>query len=97
MNLIKIGNRYINLDNVYQISFNDEGRRNNPEAKVLATLDILVADSIYEETGSPVNPVREYFHQQEAEALRYYLDGEAPDVMNIYERKVYDTVTVVPI
>jgi hypothetical protein len=84
MNLVKIGSRYINLDNVYQVIF-----REHPTAKVQATLDVTCPVSIYpdgpEEVTGPIEAVGLTVFGEEAEALRHYLDGTAQDAGKYYQ------------
>lgn len=92
MQLIKVGSRYINLDNVYQISFNDLDRKNHPEQQIEATLDVITSSSTYDENNSPIEAAGMRVFGQEAEALRYYLDGSSTDVLETYRTQEYDRV-----
>jgi hypothetical protein len=91
VNLVKIGSRYINLDNVYQISYNDRQREEHPEAGLVAELDVIVPSSMYPEESEnvTVEPAGMRVFDEEAEALRYYLDGEATDVVELHKRGIY--------
>lgn len=72
MNLIKVGNRYINLDNVNSIIL---------DKPYPGTIRVFFNDDTNKD-----------FEGQEAEALRYFLDGNSNDVMEIFKDQEYDRV-----
>jgi hypothetical protein len=88
-NIVKIGSRYINLDNVYQISFNDKQREQHPETGLVAELDVILPVSMYpdEEDTGVIEPAGMRVFDLEAEALRYYLDNFTGnnDVLQMYQ------------
>lgn len=90
MDLIKLGHRYINLGNVYQISFNDRDRAKDPELALEATLDVITSSSCYDETGSPIEAAGMVIFRDEAQALRHYLDGKAVYVEAGYKDHLED-------
>jgi hypothetical protein len=77
MQLIKIGDRYINLDLVQQTSFCQV--TTGGSVTLLAQLDIQ-GEVMFE------------FRGEEADALRYFLDANSNDVMDIHKTQEYDRV-----
>jgi hypothetical protein len=95
MSMIKVGFRYINLDAVYQISFNDKQREGKPDIELVAELDVVCPVSMYpdEDDTGVLEAAGMRVFGQEAEALRYWLDANSDDVMEINRVQEYDRVS----
>lgn len=88
MHLIKVGTKFINLSNVYQVTFNDVARESSPEKELEATLDVITSASTYDENNSPIEAAGMRVFGQEAEALHHYLNSKAVNIDACYQAEL---------